>query len=173
MQRAKLIPLLCLVLGQAHAVSLRTGTPAEPEPPSRQQPAERAAPAVSQEIPFVVPPQAPGRMFGSQLFGGAFRNSAGQGFNPNYQLSIGDRIALRLWGAFNFDAQLLVDPQGNIFIPNIGPVPVAGIRNGELNAAVSNQVRRVYKANVNVYAALDIAQPVKVFVTGFVKQPGL
>ncbi|MDH0341902.1 polysaccharide biosynthesis/export family protein [Chromobacterium haemolyticum] len=173
MQRAKLIPLLCLVLGQAHAVSLLTGTPAEPEPPSRQQPAERAAPAVSQEIPFVVPPQAPGRMFGSQLFGGAFRNSAGQGFNPNYQLSIGDRIALRLWGAFNFDAQLLVDPQGNIFIPNIGPVPVAGIRNGELNAAVSNQVRRVYKANVNVYAALDIAQPVKVFVTGFVKQPGL
>ncbi|MBK0412929.1 polysaccharide biosynthesis/export family protein [Chromobacterium haemolyticum] len=173
MQRAKLIPLLCLVLGQAHAVSLLTGTPAEPEPPSRQQPAERAAPAVSQEIPFVVPPQAPGRMFGSQLFGGAFRNSAGQGFNPNYQLSIGDRIALRLWGAFNFDAQLLVDPQGNIFIPNIGPVSVAGIRNGELNAAVSNQVRRVYKANVNVYAALDIAQPVKVFVTGFVKQPGL
>ncbi|QOD82526.1 polysaccharide biosynthesis/export family protein [Chromobacterium haemolyticum] len=173
MQRAKLIPLLCLVLGQAHAVSLLTGTPAEPEPPSRQQPAERAAPAVSQEIPFVVPPQAPDRMFGSQLFGGAFRNSAGQGFNPNYQLSIGDRIALRLWGAFNFDAQLLVDPQGNIFIPNIGPVPVAGIRNGELNAAVSNQVRRVYKANVNVYAALDIAQPVKVFVTGFVKQPGL
>ncbi|WP_197082962.1 polysaccharide biosynthesis/export family protein [Chromobacterium sp. LK11] len=121
----------------------------------------------------MVPPQPPGRMFGSQLFGGAFRNSAGQGFNPNYQLSIGDRIALRLWGAFNFDAQLLVDPQGNIFIPNIGPVPVAGIRNGELNAAVSSRVRRVYKANVNIYAALDVAQPVKVFVTGFVKQPGL
>ncbi|MBN3002162.1 protein involved in polysaccharide export with SLBB domain [Chromobacterium alkanivorans] len=173
MQRAKLFPLLCLVLGQAHAVSLLTGTPAEPEPLSRQQAAERSAPATPQEIPFSVPPQPPGRMFGSQLFGGAFRNSAGQGFNPNYQLSVGDRIALRLWGAFSFDAQLLVDPQGNIFIPNIGPVPVAGIRNGELNAAVSNQVRRVYKANVNVYAALDVAQPVKVFVTGFVKQPGL
>lgn len=173
MQHAKILPFLCLVLSQAHAVSLLPGTQAESEQPLRQQAAERAIPPPPQEAPIIVPPQAPGRMFGSQLFGGAFRNSAGQGFNPNYQLSIGDRIALRLWGAFNFDAQLLIDPQGNIFIPNIGPVSVAGIRNGELNAAVSNRVRRVYKANVNVYAALDIAQPVKVFVTGFVKQPGL
>lgn len=173
MQHAKILPFLCLVLSQAHAVSLLPGSQAESEQPLRQQAAERAIQPPPQEAPIIVPPQAPGSMFGSQLFGGAFRNSAGQGFNPNYQLSIGDRIALRLWGAFNFDAQLLVDPQGNIFIPNIGPVPVAGIRNGELNTAVSNRVRRVYKANVNVYAALDIAQPVKVFVTGFVKQPGL
>lgn len=173
MQHAKILPFLCLVLSQAHAVSLLPDAQTEPEQPLRQQAAERAIPPPPQEAPIIVPPQAPGRMFGSQLFGGAFRNSAGQGFNPNYQLSIGDRIALRLWGAFNFDAQLLVDPQGNIFIPNIGPVSVAGIRNSELNTAVSNRVRRVYKANVNVYAALDIAQPVKVFVTGFVKQPGL
>ncbi|WP_227105605.1 polysaccharide biosynthesis/export family protein [Chromobacterium rhizoryzae] len=173
MQHAKILPFLCLVLSQAHAVSLLPSSQAESEQPLRQQAAERAIPPPPQEAPIIVPPQAPGRMFGSQLFGGAFRNSAGLGFNPNYQLSIGDRIALRLWGAFNFDAQLLIDPQGNIFIPNIGPVSVAGIRNGELNTAVSNRVRRVYKANVNVYAALDIAQPVKVFVTGFVKQPGL
>ncbi|WP_244893855.1 polysaccharide biosynthesis/export family protein [Chromobacterium violaceum] len=120
-----------------------------------------------------VPVQTPGRMFGSQLFGGAFRHSAGSGFNPDYQISIGDRVSLRLWGAFMFDGQLMVDPQGNIFVPNVGPVTVAGARNGELNQLVGNHVRRVYKANVNVYAALDVAQPVKVFVTGFVKQPGL
>ncbi|WP_406850379.1 polysaccharide biosynthesis/export family protein [Chromobacterium phragmitis] len=120
-----------------------------------------------------VPVQAPGRMFGSQLFGGAFRHSAGSGFNPDYQISIGDRVSLRLWGAFLFDGQLMVDPQGNIFVPNVGPVMVAGARNGELNQLVGNHVRKVYKANVNVYAALDVAQPVKVFVTGFVTQPGL
>lgn len=120
-----------------------------------------------------VPVQAPSRLFGSQLFGGSFRHSAGNGFNPNYQISIGDRVSLRLWGAFLFDGQLMVDPQGNIFVPNVGPVAVAGVRNGELNQLVGNHVRKVYKANVNVYAALDVAQPVKVFVTGFVKQPGL
>jgi protein involved in polysaccharide export with SLBB domain len=50
---------------------------------------------------------------------------------------------------------------------------VAGVRNADLNGRVLNEVRKVYKANVNVYASLDVAQPVKVFVTGYVKQPGM
>ncbi len=138
---------------------------------SRQSAVDAAqpAPAIEPQVPI----QPPSRMFGSQLFGGAFRHSTGMGFNPDYQISIGDRIAVRLWGAFMFDGQMVVDPQGNIFIPNVGPVTVAGTRNGDLNNLIANHVRRVYKANVNAYASLDIAQPVKVFVTGFVKQPGL
>ncbi|UTH76253.1 polysaccharide biosynthesis/export family protein [Chromobacterium sp. IIBBL 290-4] len=138
---------------------------------SRQSAVDTAQP--SPVIEPQVPIQPPSKMFGSSLFGGAFRHSTGIGFNPDYQISIGDRIALRLWGAFVFDGQMVVDPQGNIFIPNVGPVTVAGTRNGNLNNLVANYVRRVYKANVNAYASLDIAQPVKVFVTGFVKQPGL
>ncbi|POA97613.1 polysialic acid transporter [Chromobacterium sinusclupearum] len=136
-------------------------------------PATPPATAPQAVIEPQVPVQAPSRMFGSQLFGGAFRHSAGIGFNPDYQISIGDRIALRLWGAFIYDGQLTVDPQGNIFVPNVGPVTVSGVPNGELNSVIANHVRRVYKANVHAYAALDVSQPVKVFVTGFVKQPGL
>lgn len=120
-----------------------------------------------------VMPQAPNNMFGSQLFGGTFHNSRGSGFNPGYQVSIGDTVTLRMWGAFAFDGQLIVDPQGNIFVPNVGPVTVAGVRNADLNGRVLSEVRRVYKANVNVYASLDVAQPVKVYVTGYVKQPGM
>lgn len=125
--------------------------------------------------PEVLPPVAPltSRMFGAQLFGGMFRNALGPGFNPNYQISVGDRIQLRMWGAFMFDGQLVVDPQGNVFVPNVGPVRVAGVSNGQLNSHIEAQIRRVYVSNVQVYASLDVAQPVKVFVTGFVKQPGL
>lgn len=121
----------------------------------------------------VLATQAPSRMFGSQLFGGAFRSSLGIGFNPDHQISIGDRISLKLWGAFNFEGQNAVDPQGNIFIPNVGPVHVAGVANSKLHQVVETQVRKVYRTNVGVYASLDAAQPVKVFVTGFVMRPGL
>lgn len=112
------------------------------------------------------------KMFGSQLFKGAFASTAGSTFNSSYQINPGDNINLRLWGAYQFNGTQTVDPQGNIFIPNVGPVKVAGVRNGSLQSVVEAQVRRIYVSNVGVYAALEQAQPVKVMVTGFVNQPG-
>lgn len=118
-------------------------------------------------------PITPSRMFGAQLFGGSFRNAVGSSFNTGYVVNEGDQIVLRMWGAFMFDGQLVVDPQGNIFVPNVGPVRVAGVANGQLNSTIKSAISKVYRANVEVYAALGAAQPVKVFVTGFVNQPGL
>lgn len=112
------------------------------------------------------------KMFGAQLFKGAFASTAGSTFNPSYQLNPGDNVNLRLWGAYQFSGTQTVDPQGNIFIPNVGPVKVAGVSNGALQSVIEAQVRKVYVANVGVYAALEQAQPVKVLVTGFVNQPG-
>lgn len=111
-------------------------------------------------------------MFGSQLFKGAFASTAGSTFNSSYVLNPGDNINLRLWGAYQFSGTLTVDPQGNIFLPNVGPVKVAGTTNGQLQKLIESNIRRIYVANVGVYAALEQAQPVKVLVTGFVNQPG-
>lgn len=115
---------------------------------------------------------APITMFGAQLFRGAFASSSGSTFNKSYQINPGDNIQLRLWGAYQFSGTLTVDPQGNIFIPNVGPLKVAGTTNGQLQGLVQQSVRKVYVANVGVYAALEQAQPVRVMVTGFVTQPG-
>ncbi|MFN3296340.1 polysaccharide biosynthesis/export family protein [Caldimonas sp.] len=112
-------------------------------------------------------------MFGSQIFTGRFGAVPFAGFNPNYQIAIGDQVSVRMWGGFNFDATQPVDAQGNIFIPNVGPIRVLGVRNQELNELVESQVKRVFRANVGVYASLAAAQPVKVYVTGFVRAPGL
>lgn len=112
------------------------------------------------------------KMFGTQLFKGAFASTAGSTFNNSYQINPGDNINLRLWGAYQFSGTQTVDPQGNIFIPNVGPVKVAGVSNGSLQSVIESHVRRIYVANVGVYAALEQAQPVKVLVTGFVNQPG-
>lgn len=115
----------------------------------------------------------PAVMFGSQMFSGRFSAVPFNGFNPDYTLASGDRVIVRLWGAVAYEAMQVVDAQGHIFIPNVGPIHVAGVRNGDLNTTVAQAVKRVFRANVGVYATLEAAQPVKVYVTGFVRAPGL
>ncbi|MXP59061.1 polysaccharide biosynthesis/export family protein [Pantoea sp. Taur] len=124
--------------------------------------------------PRPLAPAMMSRMFGAQLFNVTSADSgATVGFNPGYVLNPGDSIQVRLWGAFTFDGALQVDPKGNIFLPNVGPVQVAGVSNSQLNALITTKVKQVYQANVSVYASLLQAQPVKVYVTGFVRSPGL
>ncbi|MEM0326249.1 MAG: hypothetical protein QW733_04400, partial [Desulfurococcaceae archaeon] len=45
------------------------------------------------------------------------------------------------------------------------------VRNAELNNVIESAVRKVFKDLVGVYASLETAVPVKVFVTGFVRNP--
>lgn len=178
MKLAKSVFLLALLhLGQAYA----TGVTADPEltgaaplsPLLIGQKPSQANNGFDNTPPMSNAPVL-SRMFGAQLFNGITADSgASIGFNPSYVVSLGDTIQVRLWGAFNFDGALPVDPKGNIFVPNIGPLKVAGVPNGQLNALVTAKVKEVYQSNVNVYASLLQAQPVKVFVTGYVKNPGL
>jgi len=112
-------------------------------------------------------------VFGANLFSGAFARAGAAPFNPDYVITVGDSVQVRFWGAFEYDAPLTVDPKGNIFIPHVGPVPVLGVRNQDLQRLVDARVRKVFRANVYSYASLAAAQPVRVFVGGFVNRPGL
>jgi len=112
-------------------------------------------------------------VFGANLFTGSFAREGATHFNPDYAVAVGDNIQVRFWGAFEYDAPLTVDPQGNIFVPHVGPLQVLGVRNQDLQRVVDSAVRRVYRANVYSYASLAAAQPVRVFVGGFVNRPGL
>lgn len=114
----------------------------------------------------------PVQIFGEQLFRGAFATTSGSTFNDSYVINVGDNVQVRMWGAYQYAATMTVDPQGNIFLPNVGPVKVAGVQNGNLQNVVQSAIARIYRSNVGVYASLEEAQPVKVFVTGFVNQPG-
>ncbi len=110
--------------------------------------------------------------FGHNLFTGGFSGEREDGLNPSYRVTRGDVIDLRIWGAIEVSEQLTVDPQGNIFIPKVGPVTVEGVRNDQLNRTVTTAIRDVFTENVQVYTALNGTQPVAVFVTGFVNNPG-
>lgn len=112
-------------------------------------------------------------VFGGTLFQGRFAAESFTGFNPDYVISPGDILNIQLWGAANATLRLEVDAQGNVFIPRVGPLRLAGVPAARLNATVSRKVQEVYRDNVGVYATLAAAEPVKVFVTGAVQAPGL
>lgn len=111
--------------------------------------------------------------FGGWLFSSHFASETFTGFNPDYQVALGDKIDLRMWGGFEFQESLPVDDQGNVFIPRVGPVAVGGVRNQELNGIITTAIQRVFEHNVHVYASLAGAQPVKIYVSGYVAKPGL
>ena len=110
--------------------------------------------------------------FGAELFQGNFAKGTFDELNPEYQIVPGDRIAVRLWGARNFDSVLAVDAQGNLFLPEIGPVMVGGVSHSALAGLLRDKIKSVYTKNVEVYTNLINTQPVAVFVTGFVVRPG-
>jgi protein involved in polysaccharide export with SLBB domain len=144
-------------------------------PLSRSASAPAASASARQAGPLPADPALAPKplLFGSQLFSGRFASETFSGFNPEYTVAVGDRISVRMWGAFNLEVVQAVDAQGNIFIANVGPVRVLGVRNADLNPLVESQVKRTFRASVGVYATLEAAQPVKVYVTGFVRAPGL
>lgn len=113
----------------------------------------------------------PTAVFGASLFTRPVTSSS-DAPNPSYVLTPGDRVSIRIWGATEAEISTFVDPDGNIFIPTIGPVSVAGVRAGDLQRVVEQQVQRIYTQSVNVYAVLVSVNRIGVFVTGAVRAPG-
>ena len=113
------------------------------------------------------------KVFGANLFNGSFSKNRQHRYNPEYLISIGDTIDLKIWGAFEFATKITVDSQGNIFIPKVGIVNILGIKNSKLNQYVNSAVKKIFRKSVFVYADLASYQPVSIFVTGAVNKPGL
>lgn len=110
--------------------------------------------------------------FGANLFTGGFRGAMGEGLNPGYQVKPGDQVTVRAWGAIELDRALPVDAQGNVFLPGIGPINIEGQNSQQVDNAVRSAITSVYPDNVEVYTNLQGVQPVAVFVTGYVENPG-
>lgn len=110
-------------------------------------------------------------VFGASLFTGAAAVGS-EAPNPNYIIAPGDRVAVRVWGAVEGETTGMVDSAGMMFLPQLGPIRLAGTRAGDLQRVVETEVRRVYTQQVQVYAVLLSTQRIGVFVTGFVRTPG-
>jgi hypothetical protein len=54
----------------------------------------------------------------------------------DYVIGPDDLVRLRVWGQANVNANLRVDRSGNIFVPQVGSVQVAGLKFGDLDQAL-------------------------------------
>jgi len=111
--------------------------------------------------------------FGEDIFRGNFKENQQFMYNPNYIINVGDVISVKMWGAYEFNAELSVDRQGNIFIPKIGDVHLLGLVNSKLKNKIESLVKRVFNSNVYLYADLKQYQPISIFVSGAVEKVGL
>jgi protein involved in polysaccharide export with SLBB domain len=93
-------------------------------------------------------------------------------FDPAHVMAPGDVVQIHIYGATTLDQQATVDSNGDIFLPTIGPVHVAGSVAGNLQNVVAAAIASVYESNAQVYVTLATAVPVNVFVTGGVVSPG-
>lgn len=110
--------------------------------------------------------------YGANLFAGGYETERSDGLNDNYLIAPGDKLNIWIWGAVNFSNVVTVDNQGNIFIPDVGPINVQNVAASKVNNLVTSHISEVFTNNVNVYVNLLTATPVSVYVTGPVIRPG-
>lgn len=89
----------------------------------------------------------------------------------NYVLGPGDEIDLKIWGAVDVALRLAVDRNGQVTVPKVGPITVAGTRSDALEKLLKTQIGRVFN-NFELSATLGRLRTIQVFVVGQARKPG-
>jgi protein involved in polysaccharide export with SLBB domain len=90
---------------------------------------------------------------------------------PDYIINPGDTITISLAGSLDGSVEREVDTNGNIFLPNVGTIHVAGIRYRDLHDTVANAIGKQYKG-YTVGVTISKLRGIRVYVTGFANNPG-
>jgi len=91
---------------------------------------------------------------------------------PDYAIGPGDEIRIRVWGQVNFRADLRVDRSGEIYVPQVGGIHVAGLRFSELDQHLRSAIGRIYR-NFDLNADLGQIRAIQVYMTGEARRPGV
>jgi protein involved in polysaccharide export with SLBB domain len=91
-----------------------------------------------------------------------------------YVLGPGDELRIRIWGQVNFQSVVIVDRQGQIYIPipQVGPVQVAGLTYAQLDGQLRTAIGRVYR-NFDLSADVGQIRAIQVYVSGEARLPGV
>lgn len=111
-------------------------------------------------------------LFGYSLFSGApFQSLQDVPVPSDYVVGPGDEIAVKMWGAIDADLRLVVDRNGQVSVPRVGTVPVAGVKASQIEGVLKERVARVYN-NFQLNATLGRLRSIQIFVVGQARAPG-
>jgi polysaccharide biosynthesis/export protein len=123
------------------------------------------------------------RLFGYNLFqypNTTFEPVINVPTSPDYTIGTGDELLLTMWGESQLFIRLVVNREGNIVIPNAGPIPAQGVTVETLKARLIKRLTTFYSglrnggsdANTWLDVSIGKLRTVQVFVLGEVKRPG-
>lgn len=114
------------------------------------------------------------KRFGLELFNSEVATFAATGIIPvpdSYLLGPDDNLLLQMYGKKTAEYQLAVSRDGEIFIPDVGSITVAGLSYGEAQKLIKS---RVSQSLLGVEAALSMGKlrTITIFIAGEAKHPG-
>lgn len=90
---------------------------------------------------------------------------------PDYIIGPGDSFNITLWGITEGIFKVEVNREGDIVLPKIGVVKVAGLNYGDFKPFIEDQLGKYYES-VNVGITIAELRTIRVYVVGEVVQPG-
>ena len=90
---------------------------------------------------------------------------------PEYLIGAGDRFTVTVWGSIEGSFSLEVNRSGEVVLPKVGALKVAGINFGSLPEILKAHLSRVYK-DFQINLTMGKLRMIKVYVVGEVNMPG-
>jgi polysaccharide export outer membrane protein len=89
----------------------------------------------------------------------------------DYRIGPGDEILIRAWGQIDLNGKLVVDRDGQVFLPKVGALVVAGLKYQQLPEYFRTAIGRVFR-NFDLTISLGQLRSIQVFVVGQARRPG-
>ena len=158
--------------GTAQDAAKSGGDATDPEAARVRPPSRASGPSQFQR--FVQ--ESTGRllpMYGRDLFDApqAYAADSAAPAPDNYLLGPGDEVRLQVWGPVDFNTSLKIDRNGQVNIPKVGVVTLAGVAVRDLEKTLQSHLGKVF-TNFQANATLGRLRGIQVYVVGQAQQPG-
>ena len=89
----------------------------------------------------------------------------------DYVVGPGDELLIRAWGKIDLDSRVTVDRNGQVYLPKVGTLNVAGLRYDQLEKYLHSSISALFK-DFELNVSLGQLRSIQIFVLGNARQPG-